>query len=114
MTDFNFEEAFDPQVSIKVIGVGGGGGNALNCMVDAGVKDIEYIAVNTDAKALNRSKATTKIQIGAKLTKGRGAGNRPEVGERSAMKLKLRLRARIWCLLPPVWEAEQVQAPRRL
>ena len=84
MTDFNFEEAFDPQVSIKVIGVGGGGGNALNCMVDAGVKDIEYIAVNTDAKALNRSKATTKIQIGAKLTKGRGAGNRPEVGERSA------------------------------
>ena len=84
MTDFNFEEAFDPQVSIKVIGVGGGGGNALNCMVDAGVKDIEYIAVNTDAKALNRSKATTKIQIGTKLTKGRGAGNRPEVGERSA------------------------------
>ncbi|MGN0620988.1 MAG: cell division protein FtsZ [Porcipelethomonas sp.] len=84
MTDFNFEEAFDPQVNIKVIGVGGGGGNALNCMVDAGVKDIEYIAVNTDAKALNRSKATTKIQIGAKLTKGRGAGNRPEVGERSA------------------------------
>ena len=84
MTDFNFEDAFDPQVSIKVIGVGGGGGNALNCMVDAGVKDIEYIAVNTDAKALNRSKATTKIQIGTKLTKGRGAGNRPEVGERSA------------------------------
>lgn len=84
MTDFNFEEAFDPQVSIKVIGVGGGGGNALNCMVGGGVKDIEYIAVNTDAKALNRSKATTKIQIGAKLTKGRGAGNRPEVGERSA------------------------------
>ncbi len=84
MTDFNFEEAFDPQVNIKVIGVGGGGGNALNCMVDAGVKDIEYIAVNTDAKALNRSKATTKIQIGTKLTKGRGAGNRPEVGERSA------------------------------
>lgn len=84
MTDFNFEDAFDPQVSIKVIGVGGGGGNALNRMVIDGVKDIEYIAVNTDAKALNRSKATTKIQIGAKLTKGRGAGNRPEIGERSA------------------------------
>ncbi len=86
MTDFNFEEAFDPQVNIKVVGVGGGGGNALNCMVDSGVKDIEYITVNTDAKALNRSKATTKIQIGAKLTKGRGAGNRPEVGERSAQE----------------------------
>ena len=69
MTDFIYEEAFDPQVNIKVIGVGGGGGNALNCMVNAGVKNIEYIAVNTDAKALNNSKATSKIQIGAKLTR---------------------------------------------
>lgn len=84
MTDFIYEDAFDPQVNIKVVGVGGGGGNALNCMVNAGVKNIEYIAVNTDAKALNNSKATSKIQIGAKLTRGRGAGNKPEVGERSA------------------------------
>lgn len=84
MTDFIYEDAFDPQVNIKVIGVGGGGGNALNCMVNAGVKNIEYISVNTDAKALNNSKATSKIQIGAKLTRGRGAGNKPEVGERSA------------------------------
>lgn len=86
MTGFVFEnDAFD-DVNIKVIGVGGGGGNALNCMVDAGVQNIEYIAINTDAKALNNSKATTKIQIGAKLTRGRGAGNRPEVGERSAQE----------------------------
>lgn len=88
MTDFIYEEAFDPQVNIKVIGVGGGGGNALNCMVNAGVKNIEYIAVNTDAKALNNSKATSKIQIGAKLTRGRGAGNKPDVGQRSAEENK--------------------------
>lgn len=60
------------------------GGNAVNCMVDSGVNNIEYIAINTDAKALNKSKATTRIPIGTKLTKGRGAGNKPEVGQRSA------------------------------
>jgi len=84
MSDFNYEEAIEPDVNIKVIGVGGGGGNAVNCMVESGVNNIEYIAINTDAKALNKSKATTKIPIGAKLTKGRGAGNKPEVGQRSA------------------------------
>ena len=84
MTDFVYEDSFDPQVNIKVVGVGGGGGNALDCMVQADVKNIEYIAVNTDAKALLNSKAPTRIQIGAKLTKGRGAGNRPEVGRQSA------------------------------
>ncbi len=84
MSDFNYEEALEPDVNIKVIGVGGGGGNAVNCMVDSGVNNIEYIAVNTDAKALNKSKATTRIPIGAKLTKGRGAGNKPEIGQRSA------------------------------
>ena len=84
MSDFNYEEALEPDVNIKVVGVGGGGGNALNCMVESGVNNIEYIAVNTDAKALNKSKATTRIPIGAKLTKGRGAGNKPEVGQRSA------------------------------
>ncbi len=84
MTDFVYEDSFDPQVNIKVVGVGGGGGNALDCMVSADVKNIEYIAVNTDAKALLNSKAPTRIQIGAKLTKGRGAGNRPDVGKNSA------------------------------
>ena len=93
MTGFVFEnDAFD-DVNIKVIGVGGGGGNALNCMVDAGVQNIEYIAVNTDAKALNNSMATSKIQIGSKLTRGRGAGNRPEVGERSAQENKDEIQA---------------------
>lgn len=84
MADFIYEEALEPDVNIKVVGVGGGGGNALNCMVDSGVNNIEYIAVNTDAKALNKSKATTRIPIGAKLTRGRGAGNKPEIGQKSA------------------------------
>lgn len=90
MTGFVFEnDAFDPEVNIKVIGVGGGGGNALNCMVDSSdVNDIEYISINTDAMALRNSRASSKIQIGAKLTKGRGAGNRPDVGERSAEENK--------------------------
>ena len=84
MTDFIYEDAFEPDVNIKVIGVGGGGGNALNCMVDSDVSDIEYVTINTDAKALKNSKAATRIQIGAKLTKGRGAGNKPEIGQHSA------------------------------
>ncbi len=97
MTGFVFEnDAFDPDVNIKVIGVGGGGGNALNCMVESSdVNDIEYISVNTDAMALKNSKASSKIQIGAKLTKGRGAGNRPEVGERSAEENKDEIAAAI-------------------
>ena len=69
MSDFNYEEAIEPDVNIKVIGVGGGGGNAVNCMVESGVNNIEYIAINTDAKALNKLKATTKIPIGAELGK---------------------------------------------
>ena len=88
MTDFIYEDAFEPDVNIKVVGVGGGGGNALNCMVASGVQDIEYIAINTEAKALNNSKATTRIQIGAKLTQGRGAGNKPAIGAQSAEENK--------------------------
>ena len=93
MTDFIYEDAYEPDVNIKVIGVGGGGGNALNCMVASGVQDIEYIAINTDAKALNNSKATTRIQIGAKLTKGRGAGNKPAIGQQSAEESKEEIEA---------------------
>lgn len=88
MSDFTYEETFEPDVNIKVIGVGGGGGNALNCMASSGVKDIEYVAVNTDAKALNSSKATNKIAIGQKLTKGRGAGSQPQIGAQSAEESK--------------------------
>ena len=73
-------------INIKVVGVGGGGGNALNCMATEGIFDVEFVAVNTDAAALRASKASTKVQIGEKLTRGRGAGNKPEIGERSAQE----------------------------
>ena len=71
-------------VNIKVIGVGGGGGNAVNRMVECGIQNVEFISLNTDRMVLDRSKATYKIQIGDKLTKGRGAGGDPEKGARAA------------------------------
>ena len=70
--------------SIKVVGCGGGGNNAVNRMVDAGLKGVEFVAVNTDHQALGQSKAGTKIQIGEKLTKGLGAGAVPDIGRRAA------------------------------
>ncbi len=73
---------------IKVVGVGGGGGNALNCIVATGIQNVEYISINTDAQALKNSKATSKIQIGQKLTHGLGAGGKPEVGEAAAQESK--------------------------
>ncbi len=70
--------------NIKVVGAGGGGGNAVNRMVVGGLKGVEFIAMNTDAQVLSVSKATQKVQLGAKLTKGRGAGADPEIGQRAA------------------------------
>ena len=69
---------------IKVIGVGGGGCNAVNRMIEGGMKGVSFVAVNTDKQALAKSKAETKIQIGEKLTKGLGAGGNPEIGQKSA------------------------------
>src|SRR5436853_5467003 len=71
---------------IKVIGVGGGGGNAVNRMIQAGIKGIEFLVANTDVQAMRTSLATSKIQIGAKLTKGLGAGANPEVGKQAALE----------------------------
>lgn len=79
-----FDIDMDNFARIKVIGVGGGGNNAVNRMIDAGLRGVDFIAVNTDKQALFLSKANTKIQIGDKLTKGLGAGANPEIGERSA------------------------------
>ncbi len=76
--------SFDTLANIKVIGVGGGGNNAVNRMIAAGVKGVEFIAVNCDTQALMLSKAETRIQIGEKLTKGLGAGANPEIGEKAA------------------------------
>ncbi|CAA9548233.1 MAG: Cell division protein FtsZ [uncultured Thermomicrobiales bacterium] len=80
----SFESLAQAFARIKVIGVGGAGGNAINRMVRSGVDGIEFVAVNTDAQALMTSEATIAIRIGDKLTKGLGAGGRPEIGERAA------------------------------
>ncbi len=83
MIEFQNEEQ-ESFASIKVVGCGGGGNNAVNRMVDAGLRGVEFISVNTDRQALNLSNAQVKIQIGEKLTKGLGAGAVPEVGRRAA------------------------------
>lgn len=70
----------DKIAKIKVIGVSGGGNNAVNCMIDSGVKGVEFIVSNKDLQVLNISKAETKIQIGGTLTRGRGAQAKPEIG----------------------------------
>ncbi|HJZ23592.1 MAG TPA: cell division protein FtsZ [Candidatus Babeliales bacterium] len=72
--------------SIKVLGVGGAGGNAVNSMIEAGLPGIEFIVANTDAQALNQSKSSTKIQLGEKLTKGLGSGAHPDIGRRAAQE----------------------------
>ncbi len=82
----NFDMANDTEniVSIKVVGVGGGGGNAVNRMVESGMKSVEFVAINTDSPVLLKSKATYKLHIGDKLTRGKGAGGNPEKGQRAA------------------------------
>lgn len=86
-----FDTNLDSLATIKVIGVGGGGNNAVNRMIEHGVQGVEFIAVNTDAQALNLSKAEIKMQIGAKLTRGLGAGANPEVGKKAAEESKEQL-----------------------
>jgi len=83
-----FDTSVDQLAVIKVIGVGGGGNNAVNRMIEHGVKGVEFIAVNTDAQALNLSRAEVRLQIGAKLTRGLGAGANPEVGKKAAEESK--------------------------
>ncbi len=85
---FEIDNSTADVVQIKVVGVGGGGGNAVNRMVDAGVRGVEFIAINTDKAALLLSKANHKIQIGEKLTKGQGAGASPNKGEDAAQESK--------------------------
>lgn len=82
MLEFDFE--MESLAHIKVIGVGGGGCNAVNRMIEAGVRNVDFIAVNTDAQALHLSKAADRIQIGEKLTRGLGAGANPDIGKRAA------------------------------
>ncbi len=81
---FQFEEGLDQTAKIKVIGVGGGGGNAVNTMIHNHVEGVDFLVANTDAQALRRSDAPMKIQLGGNLTKGLGAGANPEIGRQAA------------------------------
>ena len=82
MLDFDIN--LDHPANIKVIGVGGGGNNAVNRMISAGLKGVDFIAVNTDAQALQMSQSNNRIQLGLKLTKGLGSGGNPDIGEKAA------------------------------
>jgi cell division protein FtsZ len=80
---FSLDESFNAIAKMKVIGVGGAGGNAVNRMINAGLEGVEFIAVNTDAMALDNNKASLRLQIGERITKGLGAGANPDVGRAS-------------------------------
>ena len=84
MMNFEMDSDLDLVVAIKVAGVGGGGGNAVNRMMEAGMQSVEFISLNTDRQALDRSRATHKIQLGDRTSKGRGAGGNPDKGQRAA------------------------------
>src|SRR5690606_34788847 len=83
MSLFEFEEQNAQHAKMKVVGVGGGGGNAVNRMIEEQLDGVEFISVNTDAQALLNSKSDVKVQIGKKLTRGLGAGARPEIGRQA-------------------------------
>jgi cell division protein FtsZ len=89
---FEIMEAETQEAVIKVIGIGGCGGNAVDHMIDQGVQGVEFIVINTDAQALKRSKAPTQLQIGATITKGLGAGAKPSVGQAAAEEDRDRIR----------------------
>ncbi|MFP4620203.1 MAG: cell division protein FtsZ [Bacteroidales bacterium] len=82
----NFDLPIDGSSIIKVVGIGGGGGNAINHMYNQGIKDVNFVVCNTDAQALSRSPVSVKIQLGESLTEGRGAGNKPEIGRQAAIE----------------------------
>jgi cell division protein FtsZ len=88
MDDNDLNYMMDGTATIKVIGVGGAGNNAVNRMIEEGIKNVEFIAVNTDRQALNNSSAQTKIQIGEKITRGLGAGANPDIGAQAAEESK--------------------------
>ena len=96
-SSFEFEDTLEntPSAKIKVVGVGGGGNNAINSMIEAGLSGVEFVAVNTDVQALEHCLAPEKIQAGSKLTKGLGAGSNPEIGQRAAEESREDLRSAI-------------------
>src|SRR5262245_48607712 len=82
----DFAEDSELRARIKVVGVGGSGGNALATMINSGLEGVEFIAANTDAQALSNNPASAKVQLGPQLTRGLGAGGNPEVGRKSALE----------------------------
>src|SRR5919108_5814908 len=82
--EMNGHSSLEGAARIVVLGIGGGGSNAVNRMIQAGVRGVDFVAINTDAQALARSDAPTRIRIGEKLTRGLGAGGNPSVGEKAA------------------------------
>jgi len=90
---FEFDETIEQSAVIKVIGVGGGGGNAVNTMIAGSIHKVDFIVANTDAQVLRTSKASVKLQIGRQLTKGLGAGSKPEVGKEAAIEDREQLTA---------------------
>src|SRR5919107_4758190 len=83
---FELMDAYSQSAVIKVLGVGGGGGNAVSHMVSSGIEGVEFMCINTDAQALKHAKVKTALQIGCNMTKGLGAGADPEVGRQAAME----------------------------
>jgi cell division protein FtsZ len=117
---FEFEETPPQNARMKVVGVGGGGGNAVNRMIDEHLESVEFISINTDSQALLASKSDVKIQIGKKLTRGLGAGARPEIGrqaieenrEEAAKRWAAPCPVPTWCSSPAAWAAARERAPR--
>ena len=89
---FEIEEELTQVARIKVVGVGGGGGNAVNTMISSGLTGVDFIVANTDAQALSNSKAHIKVNLGSRLTKGLGAGANPEVGKNAAIEERQRIK----------------------
>ncbi|MDH3960112.1 MAG: cell division protein FtsZ, partial [Desulfuromonadales bacterium] len=88
---FEFDESVDQVAKIKVVGVGGGGSNAVNTMIAAQIDGVEFMVANTDAQALRANLSSMRVQIGPKLTKGLGAGANPEVGREAAEEDRARI-----------------------
>ena len=115
---FEYDETSTQNARMKVVGVGGGGGNAVNRMIEEDLEGVDFISVNTDAQVLKLSKADVRIQIGQKLTRGLGAGARPEIGRAGAggeprRDAARRWKAPTWSSSPPGWAAAPAPAPRR-
>jgi cell division protein FtsZ len=110
---FEFDDEQSNPAELKVVGVGGAGGNAVNRMIDAGLSGVEFIAMNTDCQVLERNKAAIKIQIGKRVTKGLGAGANPEAGKRAIEEDADEVAACLtWYLSRPAWA--EAREPVRL